>query len=302
MSLDVNAHLTATIAANALENAGGHGAPAHATCLSCGTALHDQFCAHCGQPAGTHRITLHHLVFHDLPHSIWHVDKGVLYTLRQMLTRPGLAIREYLAGQRARHFRPISYLLLLVGLSALLMSSLHLDLYRGRPASEVPELLRVVMERYTHFNFKYPAFAHLILLPLNSLVAWLLLRRTGYNYAEVLTGGAFVAGTLALLGLAFVLPVILAGELGGPLAQIVWVPMVFYPLWVNAQWLTAAPRLSTAARYGRALAIALLQGGVFLFYVVASLVFFTKQVLREHPELKDSLQPKARPAAVAPAR
>ena len=45
-----------------------------------------------------------------------------------MLTRPGLTIRGYLAGQRTRQFRPVSYLLLLVGLAALVMSAFQSDL------------------------------------------------------------------------------------------------------------------------------------------------------------------------------
>ena len=123
MSLD---YLTTVVAVDALERApGGEPPTPYHACLDCGAALSGRYCAHCGQPADTHRITLKHLLFHDLPHSIWHVDKGLVYTFYQMLTRPGLTIRGYLAGQRTRQFRPISYMLLLVGLSALVMSAFH---------------------------------------------------------------------------------------------------------------------------------------------------------------------------------
>ena len=79
--------------------------PAHPNCPDCGAALTDRFCGHCGQPANTHRINLKHLLLHDLPHSIWHIDKGIASTFWQMLTRPGLTIRGYLAGQRTRQFQ-----------------------------------------------------------------------------------------------------------------------------------------------------------------------------------------------------
>jgi len=155
MSFDYSTHLTEVIAVNALENAPGGGPPAHPNCLDCGAALTDRFCAHCGQPANTHRITLKHLLLHDLPHSIWHVDKGLAFTFWQMLTRPGLTIRGYLAGQRTRQFRPVSYLLLLVGLSALVMSAFHLDLQQAMLAAQSTKagsppvaLMAVVMERY----------------------------------------------------------------------------------------------------------------------------------------------------------
>lgn len=168
----INSSLTTFVAVAEAEATSPTAPPGHhaSACLNCGTALADHFCAHCGQPAATHRFTLRHLLLHDLPHSVWHVDKGLLYTFRQMLTRPGLTIREYLAGQRARHFRPISYLLLLIGGSALLISALHLDPLQGKPASEVPALLRLVMDKYMSFNLKYPALSQLIVLPLSTLV------------------------------------------------------------------------------------------------------------------------------------
>ena len=81
------------------QSTGGAGGTRHPhTCLDCGAALTDRYCAHSGQPADTHRITLKHLLLHDLPHSVWHVDKGIAYTFWQMLTRPGLTTRGYLAG------------------------------------------------------------------------------------------------------------------------------------------------------------------------------------------------------------
>ena len=83
------------------------------------------------QPADTHRITLKHLLLHDLPHSIWHVDKGIAYTFWQMLTRPGLTIRGYLAGQRTRQFRPVSYLLLLA--VVVCIAAITVQVLRERP-------------------------------------------------------------------------------------------------------------------------------------------------------------------------
>ena len=96
MSFDYSTHLTAVVAADTLENAPG-GPPSQHACLDCGAALTDRYCAHCGQPADTHRITLKHLLFHDVPPSVWHVDKGIVHTFWQILTRPGLTIRGYLA-------------------------------------------------------------------------------------------------------------------------------------------------------------------------------------------------------------
>ena len=306
MSFDYSTHLTAVVATNVLENAPGGGPPAHPNCLDCGAALTDRFCAHCGQPADTHRITLKHLLLHDLPHSVWHVDKGLAFTFWQMLTRPGLTIRGYLAGQRTRQFRPVSYLLLLVGLSALVMSAFQADLQQAMLAAQSARagappaaLMAVVMERYLSMGIKHPYLMQLVLLPLNALVAWRLLRRAGYNYAEVLLANAFIVGTFTVLNLAILLPALLVGNsaLLQLASQLVFIPTLVYTLWVNAQLLLAAPALTAARRYGRALGISLLQIGVVLLAAVVCVAVLTFQVLRERPDLRPNLAPKQPRAA-----
>ena len=294
MSFDYSSHLTTVVAVNAIENAPGGGPPAHHNCLDCGAMLTDRFCAHCGQPANTHRITLKHLLLHDLPHSIWHVDKGLAYTFYQMLTRPGLTIRGYLAGQRTRQFRPVSYLLLLVGLSALVMSAFQVNLQQAMLTSQSTAagspsvaLMSVVMDRYLAIAMKHPYLMQLVLMPLNSLVAWWLLRRAGYNYAEVLLGNCFIGGTLTVINLGIMLPGLLAGNPAflQLTSQLVFIPTLLYSLWVNAQLLLAAPAFSAARRYGRALGISVLQIGVLLVAATVCIAVLTVQVLRERPDL-----------------
>ena len=301
MSFDYSSHLTEVAAVDALENAPGSGLPAHPNCLDCGAALTDRFCGHCGQPANTHRINLKHLLLHDLPHSIWHVDKGIAYTFWQMLTRPGLTIRGYLAGQRTRQFHPVSYLLLLVGLAALVMSAFHLDLQQAMLATQSPKaggppvaLMTVVMERYFSIAMRHPSLMQLVLLPLNALVAWRLLRRAGYNYAEVLLANAFIVGTFTVLNLAILLPALLVGNSAFLLLawKVAFILTLVYTLWVNAQLLLAAPALTAARRYGRALGIFLLQIGVLVLAAAVCIAVLTFQVLRERPDLRPHTAPK----------
>ena len=223
-----------------------------------------------------------------------------------MLTRPGLTIRGYLAGQRTRQFRPVSYLLLLVGLSALVMSAFQSDLQQAMMAAQSTKagsppvaLTSVVMERYLSIGMKHPYLMQLVLMPLNALVAWLLLRRAGYNYAEVLLGNAFIVGTFTVLNLAVMLPALLVGNQAflQLASQLVFIPTLVYTLWVNAQLLLAAPALTAARRYGRALSISLLQIGVLLLAAVVCVAVLTVQVLRERPDLRPKLAPKKPHAA-----
>jgi hypothetical protein len=218
-----------------------------------------------------------------------------------MLTRPGLTIRGYLAGQRTRQFRPVSYLLLLVGLSALVMSAFQSDLHQAMLTSQPTSagsppvaLMSVVMERYMTILVKHPYLMQLVLMPLNSLVAWWLLRRAGYNYAEVLLANAFIGGTLTVVNSALLLPALLAGnqKMLQLASQLVFIPTLLYSFWVHAQLLLAAPALTAARRYGRALGISVLQIGVLLLATMVCIIVLTVQVLRERPDLRPDAAPK----------
>ena len=160
-------------------------------------------------------------------------------------------------------------------------------------------LMAVVIERYLSIGMKHPFLMQLVLLPLNALVAWRLLRRAGYNYAEVLLANAFIVGTFTVFNLAIMLPALLVGNSAflQLASQLVFIPTLLYPLWVNAQLLLAAPALTAARRYGRALGISLLQIGVLLLVGVVCVAVLTFQVLRERPDLRPHTAPKKSPTA-----
>ncbi|NVO85110.1 DUF3667 domain-containing protein [Hymenobacter terrestris] len=167
----------------------------------------DRFCGRCGQDAHhTHRLTMKDMP-HDVLHSIWHVDKGILYTLKTMVFRPGPTIREYLAGKRVDHFRPLSLLFIMTGLYALLFSVLHIDMMPPRDPT-MPEAMNQMQVSFSTFVMKYLAWCYLATVPAWALSARLFLRRGGYNYAECLIIAAFITAinnsiTLLLLPVTY---------------------------------------------------------------------------------------------------
>ena len=96
-------------------------------CKNCGSPVKSRFCSDCGQPASTHRISGHFL-WHDIQHGILHVDKGILFTAKELFTRPGHSIREFLQGKRVKHFKPISLVIILAGIYGFLSHYFHIDL------------------------------------------------------------------------------------------------------------------------------------------------------------------------------
>lgn len=94
-------------------------------CGSCGRSIDgddQKFCPQCGQPTPAHRIDWQFLS-HEIQHGIFHVDKGILFTVKHLLTRPGDMIREYLDGNRAGHFKPV-LLVMILGAAAAIVGRL----------------------------------------------------------------------------------------------------------------------------------------------------------------------------------
>lgn len=76
-------------------------------CKNCGHPVDLKFCPNCGQKASVKRIEMKWLI-HDLPHAIWHIDKGFLFNVFNLFKRPGYAIADYLAGKRKNFYHPVS--------------------------------------------------------------------------------------------------------------------------------------------------------------------------------------------------
>jgi len=97
-------------------------------CKNCGEQVYNKFCPSCGQKASVKRITVPGLL-QDLPHAIFHIDRGFLYNIRQMFTQPGRAINGYLSGQRKPFFHPATYLVISLVLNYLVVKITDLHLY-----------------------------------------------------------------------------------------------------------------------------------------------------------------------------
>jgi hypothetical protein len=75
-------------------------------CLNCGTPVHANYCAHCGQDTANHMPSaaefLHEFVGHYVA-----LENKLLKTLSLLLFKPGRLTRDYLEGKRARYVLPL---------------------------------------------------------------------------------------------------------------------------------------------------------------------------------------------------
>ncbi len=168
-------------------------------CKNCGQhlLLHQKFCHQCGQKTATHRIDFHFLI-HEIQHGIFHVDGGILYTLRQLFTRPGHMLRDYLEGKRQQHFKPLLLVVILGSLCSLIQYFLKPDKKGVQVQGSLPDNISdATASKYIDFQgfieyFReifnwlggHFAITVLLMLPAAALGFYLGFRKYRYNYAE----------------------------------------------------------------------------------------------------------------------
>lgn len=186
--------------------------PTKDTCSNCHTKFIGPYCYACGQKAGQHRIDLHFLL-HEIQHGVFHVDKGIFYTIKELFTRPGHSIREFLDGKRVKHFKPVALLLLLAGIYGFLSHYFQLNLLannvRVSGNGEESEQLRNSVQQMSEWMSTHYSLVALIKIPLFSLGTYIGLKWMRLNFIEHLVIQLFLGSQRLVLQL-LMFPVFIA--------------------------------------------------------------------------------------------
>ncbi|SES29873.1 DUF3667 domain-containing protein [Pedobacter rhizosphaerae] len=167
-------------------------------CLNCNQAITTNFCGNCGQKSSTHRYSLKHFIEHDFIHGVWHIDKGILYTIKALFTRPGHSVREYVLGKRAGYFNFITLLLLLVALAGVIAHYSQLNI-----ADLMPEASKKTMTSLQRFTTNYPRIFLLITIPIYALFSYCWFSKAKFNYSEHLVLNSYKTAAELIIGICF---------------------------------------------------------------------------------------------------
>jgi hypothetical protein len=150
-------------------------------------------------------------------HAITHADHSIFALVRSLLTRPGQVAREYIAGQRKRHFGPWAFLLITAGLASAVILATGVHWFKPFSHSQAADILQ------RHINLVI-----LAQMPLLAAFCALLFRRERLNFAEHLVLSAYASGFRQLY-LALVETPVLA--LAGANTADPRLTIVYYGIW-----------------------------------------------------------------------
>lgn len=156
-------------------------------CKNCNQTYTGHYCNNCGQPADTHKINWHFL-WHDIQHGLLHFDKGIPYSLKQLFTRPGDSVREFIEGKRVKHFKPLSLVVVLATLYGVLYHYFHINLINAASVDSKIDYLEFNDWMATHFSW-----ITIACIPIFTIGTYVCFRKQRYNFVEFFVLNTFKA-------------------------------------------------------------------------------------------------------------
>lgn len=183
-------------------------------CLNCDAVTENNFCSTCGQKNSTHRFSLKHFILHDLIHGVFHLDKGFFFTIKELFTRPGHSVREYVQGKRVQYFNAFTAIIIIIGTGYFLgefAKGNAIDLTQGDKE----------FEGFSKVTKHYAKLVALSWVPFYALMSYLLFKKSKQNYSEnlilnmyMIVGILVIEGVFSILVLPFADGIVLKGALG----------------------------------------------------------------------------------------
>jgi len=162
-------------------------------CKKCKSEISQNYCSNCGNPAKLKRINAQYIV--NEIGSVLNFDKGILYTIRELILRPGKTIRQFIQEDRNRLVKPIVFIIVCSLVYSIIQQIFNFEDghvgYSFEKESTINSIFDWVSKNYGYSNILMGIF----------IAFWLKIffRKYGYNFYEILILLCFVMGIGMLL-------------------------------------------------------------------------------------------------------
>lgn len=174
-------------------------------CLNCNELITANFCGNCGQKKFK-RIDRKY-IWDELQYTVFHTNKGLLYSLKHLAKNPGKTAREFIAGNRVNHYKPVLLLFVLSGVSTFISYKVLnfkaiMDGYFAKQQMNTGFANDVIS-----FISSYNALFMLMLVPLFALTTKISFRKWGHNYYEHLVMNTYILSYYTILNMLLLYPI-----------------------------------------------------------------------------------------------
>ncbi|KVV14029.1 DUF3667 domain-containing protein [Flavobacterium sp. TAB 87] len=162
-------------------------------CKNCNIEIDSKFCPDCGEPTKLKRIDGLYII-HEIKH-VLHFEKGILYTIKELLLNPGENIRHFINENRVRLVKPIIFIIITSLIYTLINHFFQLEdgyvKFDGDKLSTTNKIFNWVQAHYGYANIIIGIF----------IAFWIKIffKRYGYNFFEILILLCFIMGMQMLI-------------------------------------------------------------------------------------------------------
>ena len=195
------------------------------TCNKCNEQSEDNFCPKCGIPFHIKRIDKKY-VLHEMEHSLLHLENGIFYTIKELIINPGNTIRNFINGERDKHFKPLGFLIItsvIYGFISHYFGYAEIDPDEGGNS--------VIADWFDNHN----NYANVLLIGFIAIsLRFVFYRKEHYNIFEYFILMAFITGEIMVMG---IIAEALSGILHSEVPANIFLILTFlYGSWVIAKF------------------------------------------------------------------
>lgn len=183
-------------------------------CRHCGQTVEGNFCSNCGQKNFT-RINRTY-VQNEIAEII-QTNRGLFYTLKNLVLRPGQMARKFVDGDRIKHFKPLLLLFVLGGFSSYLsykvlrLGEVFVGFNPYENSTQIDtdvalEFFTTFMDTWNSFTYNYMGLILVAMTPVYALLTKLVFKSWGHNYYEHIAINAYYLSLQILIGFVIVYP------------------------------------------------------------------------------------------------
>lgn len=166
-------------------------------CKNCSAELKSEFCPDCDKPKSLKRIDGHYII-HEIEH-VLHFERGILFTIRALVTNPGESIRNYFSVDRNRLVKPVIFIIVTSLIYSFIINYFHIDdqyvKFDGGKLTTSMAIFEWIQSHYGYANIIIGIF----------IAFWLQLffRKHRYNIFEIVVLLCYITGISMLIYSSF---------------------------------------------------------------------------------------------------
>jgi hypothetical protein len=167
-------------------------------CKICNSEVSKNYCSNCGQPLVLKRINGGYLV-HEIEH-VLHFERGILYTIRELLLRPGTNIKKFLSHDRSRLVKPVIFIIVTSLIYTVISHFFHIQGIVSHDLAQQSTAAKIFTWTQSHMGY-----SNIVMGALIAVFIKVFFIKHNYNYFEILILLCFVMGFGMLIFAIFAL-------------------------------------------------------------------------------------------------